>query len=91
MTTHDPSLNRRAYRRTARMVIDRDLGLCQIHGPNCGVYATCVDHIIDRADGGDDHPTNLRAACKACNSWRAAQRTNQLRYHTDLARYQTRL
>ena len=92
MTTHDRRIQTQAYRRLARWVLDRDLHLCQIHGPDCTRYATQVDHIIDRADGGDVHdPHNLRAACRRCNAWRSALRTNQRRYRVGLARYETRL
>jgi len=68
-------------------VLDRDLWLCQIKGPGCTRYATCVDHIVSRADGGENDPANLRAACLACNSRDSADRTNRRRgtrfeYHT---------
>lgn len=47
-----------------------------IHDPTLPTHAT-VDHIRDRADGGDDDPANLRAASRRCNGRRAAQRTNR--------------
>jgi 5-methylcytosine-specific restriction protein A len=77
----DPRLTTRAYRNLARWVLDRDRGACQIHGPRCTRIATEVDHIISRGDGGDVYDVrNLRAACRACNGWRSAQRTNAMRY-----------
>ena len=95
MTTHDPRLATPAWRAVRRVVLDRDLGLCQIRGPHCSKWATCVDHIVDRADGGDMFdPANLRAACRSCNGWRSAQRTNVRRgwrYRTGVASYESRL
>jgi 5-methylcytosine-specific restriction protein A len=80
MTTQDPRLNTRAYRRLRVWILDRDRHACQIHGPNCTRAATEVDHVICRADGGDCFdPSNLRAACRPCNAWRAAVRTNDRR------------
>lgn len=88
----DPALWTMAYRRLRLLVLDRDRHECQIRGPRCTRYATQVDHIVARCDGGAVYdPTNLRAACAACNGWRAAERTNARRYLTTLARYETRL
>jgi 5-methylcytosine-specific restriction protein A len=75
------------------MVLDRDLWLCQIKGPTCTRHATEVDHVIARADGGGDEPTNLRASCRACNSRGGAAMTNSrrpFRYRTTIADYVTR-
>ena len=91
MTVHDPRLNTWAWRHLRRHILDRDLGLCQIKGPGCTRYATCVDHIIDRADGGDMYnPANLRAAC---NLRRPTPRSGRraASYLTGVARYATRL
>jgi 5-methylcytosine-specific restriction protein A len=95
MTTRDPRLATTAWRNTRLYILDRDRHLCQIMGPGCNRYATCVDHIVDRADGGAMYdPANLRAACRNCNGWRAATRTNTNRragrYRTTSAVYQTR-
>ena len=79
------------YRRLAKWVLDRDGHVCQVRGPRCTQYATEVDHITARADGGQDTPENLRAACKRCNGWLSARRTNTLRYQNTVARYETRL
>jgi 5-methylcytosine-specific restriction endonuclease McrA len=88
----DALLWTRQYRALRLWILDRDRNVCQIRGPRCTTWATEVDHIIDRADGGPVFdPANLRAACKQCNGWRAALRTNARRYHTTVARYETRL
>ena len=80
MTTADRRLWTGAYRHVRRWVLDRDGGVCQIRGAKCTHWATEVDHIRARADGGDCYdPANLRAACRACNGGRAADRTNRLR------------
>ena len=71
MTSRDARLWTPAYRRLRLAILDRDQGLCQIRGPKCTRYATEVDHIVARIDGGPiDDPTNLRAACRACNAGR---------------------
>jgi 5-methylcytosine-specific restriction enzyme A len=89
----DPRLQSKAWRRLRLLILDRDRHACQIRGPKCTGAATQVDHVIDRADGGAVFdPRNLRAACSACNGWRAAERTNTMRrYRTGLAEYVTRL
>jgi hypothetical protein len=52
MTTHDARFNSQADR-NLRLMLDRDLWLCKMKGPHCGRVATKVEHIVDRADGGD--------------------------------------
>jgi 5-methylcytosine-specific restriction protein A len=80
VTTYDPRLNTQAYRRLRVYILERDRHACQIRGPKCTHAATEVDHVVARADGGDVYdPTNMRAACRPCNGWRAAQRTNAKR------------
>lgn len=93
MTGRDPRLSTLEWKRLRRLVLDRDLGLCQIGGPGCTRYATCVDHIVARADGGDCwQPANLRASCARCNGRDGAERTNQRRrYRTSVAVYTTRM
>ena len=75
-------------------MLDRDRWTCQIRGPRCTHGATCVDHIVARADGGAPlDPANLRAACATCNGGRAADRTNAARgwgYRTGVAEYVSR-
>ena len=91
MTTNDARLGSRAYKRIRLYVLDRDRHICQIRGPRCTYFATDVDHIVARADGGDVwNPANLRAACRHCNGWAAAQRTNRRRgYTTTVLDYET--
>jgi hypothetical protein len=45
-------------------IVSRDGGKCVY----CGKRATLADHIIPRAIGGNDDPTNLVAACWHCNT-----------------------
>jgi len=95
MTTQDRRLWTRAYRNLRLWILERDGHRCQIRGPHCTGYATQVDHILERADGGAlFDPANLRAACAWCNGWRSAQRTNALRryrYRTTVPTYDTRM
>ena len=94
MTGRDPQLTTPAWRKLRLAVLDRDRWLCQIKGPDCARYATQVDHIVARADGGAMwDTTNLRAACRACNSRGGAERTNSRRsaaYRTGIPDYVTR-
>jgi 5-methylcytosine-specific restriction endonuclease McrA len=87
MTTSDPRLRSPAYRRLRLWVLDRDRHQCQIRDAGCTHIGTEVDHIIARADGGEIYaPTNLRAACRHCNSARGAARTNSRLPPTDTYR-----
>jgi 5-methylcytosine-specific restriction endonuclease McrA len=65
-------------------VLARDGGYCQIKLPRCKVLATTVDHIVDWRDGGALYElTNLRAACRSCNTaqrnMRVAERARRAR------------
>jgi 5-methylcytosine-specific restriction endonuclease McrA len=88
----DPRLSTPEWRRLRRLILDRDGNLCRIGGPTCTRYATCVDHIVARADGGDCwDPANLRAACRPCNSAGTnATHRRRFGYLTTLAGYETR-
>ena len=65
-----------------------------MRGPTCTGTATTVDHIVPIAEGGDDHPGNLRAACVPCNGRGGAALANGRRalrkYATGVAGYLTR-
>lgn len=70
-----PAGSTRAWRRLRRLVLERDRYRCQLpaeDGATCGAYATHVDHVVPRAAGGSDHPSNLRAACARHNLKRGA-------------------
>lgn len=59
------------WRRTRLAVIARDQGVCQM----CGVVVmrmAQVDHIVEKAVGGDDRLSNLRLLCLPCHSSRHA-------------------
>jgi len=53
----------RAWRRTRAAVLARDGRRCRY----CGKWANTVDHVVPRARGGTDQPSNLVAACWPCN------------------------
>jgi len=73
----DAHLTSPQWKHRRRQVLERDGWQCQIRGQGCTQYATQVDHIVDRADGGSLLDlTNLRASCKTCNARKSADRTN---------------
>lgn len=61
-----PSASQRGYGadwRAKRIeVLNRDGWTC-----SCGQPATQVDHVIAKAFGGNDDPSNLRAICSDCH------------------------
>ena len=56
-----------AWKITRTMVLERDHHRCAY----CSVPAATVDHIVPRAEGGEDSLTNLVACCKSCNAKKA--------------------
>lgn len=65
---HTRKPRQRLSERTRSFIRYRDGGLCRIKTDRCTTWATEIDHIIPVSKGGTDDPTNLRAACKACNA-----------------------
>jgi len=65
MASQDASLWTTGYRRMRLAVLDRDLWLCQIHGPTCTHWATEVDHITARVFDflGARSPTSRTSQC----------------------------
>lgn len=56
----------RRWRRIRAIILSRDRFQCQVPLPDgrlCLEPATVCGHILARIDGGDDHPSNLRAEC----------------------------
>ncbi|HHL0201241.1 HNH endonuclease [Raoultella ornithinolytica] len=50
-------------------VLKRDSGLCQDHMKRGIVkQASCVDHIIPKAQGGTDADSNLQSLCWSCHA-----------------------
>ena len=69
------------WRRIRLAVLERDGYRCRINGPRCTGLATQVDHIVEVTRGGAMYdPTNLRAACRECNTRRSAINTNRKRH-----------
>jgi 5-methylcytosine-specific restriction endonuclease McrA len=56
------------WRRLRAVILKRDEGLCQacLRAGRTTV-ATQVDHVIPKAAGGTDDPSNLRALCRPCH------------------------
>ncbi|MFJ2544384.1 HNH endonuclease [Microbacterium sp. NPDC087589] len=62
-----------AWQRLRRDVLDRDNWTCQLCGNDLHEddarpeHDATVDHVIPKAAGGRDEPSNLIAACRRCN------------------------
>ena len=71
-------LSRKAYNdghyQRLRPVVLAEAGYqCEVRGPLCIGRATTVDHVLPIIDGGTAERSNLRAACRPCNSSLGAQ------------------
>lgn len=58
----------RRWRRIRRLVLERDRYACRFvvdeeTGRTCGAFASHVHHVDGRANGADDNPDRLAAAC----------------------------
>lgn len=54
------------------LVLSRDGFACRYCGRKPPLVALDVDHVIPRAAGGSDDPSNLAASCEDCNSGKGA-------------------
>lgn len=61
----------------ARMLLERDGGLCGICGGRVARRDASADHIIPRKYGGPNHPANLRLAHASCNSRRGSPKPSR--------------
>lgn len=76
------------WRAVRLAVLARDRHQCQMRLPGCTGHADTVDHIVALFEGGARlDPTNLRAACKHCNSVDGATRGNNARTPTTAFRW----
>lgn len=62
--THPERIRRELTLAKKREILERDGRICRY----CGGSANCVDHIIPVSQRGNNHPSNLAAACRPCNS-----------------------
>ncbi len=71
-----PSFGRVISKETRAFVLDRNGFTCQMCGAVAGEphpydptrkTRLHIGHIIDKSQGGDDEPSNLRALCSVCN------------------------
>ena len=66
----------RAWQRVRDAVLERDGRICWL----CGQPgANTADHVLPIAHGGNDDPSNLRAAHLGCNSSRGSRGSNAAR------------
>ncbi len=70
-----------AWTKTRNAVMQRDAGLCQACKRAAVVTpATLVDHIVNKARGGTDEPTNLQALCNPCHVAKTASEAHAGRH-----------
>ena len=71
-----PAFERTISKETRAFVLDRNGFTCQMCGAVAGELHPYdlsrktrlhIGHIIDKSQGGDDEPSNLRALCSICN------------------------
>jgi len=56
------------WRRLRKIILKRDCYLCQVcQSGGIVTPATEVDHIVNKADGGTDAPSNLQSICSRCH------------------------
>lgn len=67
----------RANQRLTAWVLDTMGRECMVRLPGCTGRATTRDHITPVAQGGTDAPSNLRPACRPCNSKRGNRTAGQ--------------
>ncbi|AXH70398.1 HNH endonuclease [Gordonia phage Daredevil] len=71
------------FRRNRPLVLQRDRGQCRLRYDGCAGEATEVDHIKNRAEGGDDSMENLQSVCPHCHTiktrreWARARRRSR--------------
>ena len=58
------------WQRLSQSILERDGYRCYL----CGDWANTVDHLVPKAAGGSDDPTNLAACCRPCNSAKGARK-----------------
>jgi 5-methylcytosine-specific restriction protein A len=65
-----PFYRSQAWKQVRTAVLARDAYRCQLVLPGCYGWANTADHIVERANGGIDAATNLRAVCSNCHNKR---------------------
>jgi len=64
----------RAWRRLREKIKARANGLCEEHQKqDLYVVGEVCDHIINKAEGGDDSQSNLQWLCKSCHGEKTAK------------------
>lgn len=72
MDTPDEPRQKPIPRRLRFEILRRDNYTCRYCGASAPDATLTVDHVIPRALGGADDPTNLVTACRDCNSGKAS-------------------
>ena len=72
----------RKFNQRIRPVVLRRDPVCRLQLPGCTGQSTQVDHIVAVADGGSDHPSNLRGVCEHCHLKHTGRQAAQARWGT---------
>jgi len=63
-----------AWQKLRKRILERDCGLCCLCAKAGKVtLAVDVDHIVNKADGGDDRESNLQSLCRQCHREKTAR------------------
>lgn len=63
-----------AWDKLRAQVRERDLGMCQpCQRAGRDTPGNEVDHVVPKAQGGTDHPSNLQAICSTCHKAKTAR------------------
>ena len=72
------------WRKTRGRILERDSGLCQLClEQGLLIPASEVDHIVSRANGGNDDSDNLQAICRSCHK----KKTNREKLNLEVGGY----
>ena len=68
----------RSHKIDRAAIIARDQGICHLCGATPTGRNLTLDHIVPLICGGDHAATNLRVACRSCNSRKGGRQTSEV-------------
>jgi len=58
---------------TRQRILRRDHYQCTLKYSGCTGRATQVDHLLAKANGGEDTDSNLASSCASCNNYKSSK------------------